>query len=85
MKRSFLAALLASGILGLAGCSKEEPEGTAEKMGKQIDEAAENIQKQVAETAEAAGDQAAEAKAALGAAMEAKGKEMQEQAEESKQ
>jgi hypothetical protein len=77
MNRSFLTVLLVSGILGVVGCSKEEPEGAAEKMGKQIDEAADSIQTQVEETAQAAGEQAAEAKAELGAAMEAKGKEMQ--------
>jgi hypothetical protein len=77
MNRSILPVLLISGILGAVGCSKEEPEGTAEQMGKKIDEAAESIQTQVAETAEAAGERAAEAKAELGAAMESKGKEVQ--------
>jgi hypothetical protein len=77
MNRSLLPILLISGILGVVGCSKEEPEGTAEQMGKKIDEAAESIQKQVAETAEAAGERAADAKAELGAAMESKGKEIQ--------
>ena len=83
MKHSFLAVLFVSSIVGVVGCSKEEPDGTAEKMGKKIDEAAESMQKQVAETAEAAGERAAEAKAELGTAMEAKGKEMREKAEES--
>jgi hypothetical protein len=72
-------------MLGVVGCSKEEPEGTEERTGKQIDEAAEAIQKQVAETAQAAREQAVEAKAEPGAAMEAKGKDMQEKAEESSQ
>lgn len=85
MKQSFLAVLLISGILGVVGCSKEEPEGTAEQMGKQIDEAAESIQKQVEETAEAASERAAEAKAQLGAALEEKAKEMQERSEGSSQ
>jgi hypothetical protein len=78
--------LLISGILGIVGCSKEEePAGTAEKMGKQIDEAAASIRTQVEETAQAAREQATKAKAELGAAIEAKGKEMQEKAEESSQ
>jgi hypothetical protein len=34
MNRSLLTVLLSSGILGFVGCSKEEPEGTAEQMGK---------------------------------------------------
>jgi len=77
MKRSFVAALLVSGILGVVGCSKEEPEGTAEKMGKQIDEAAKTIQKDVADAAEATREKAAETKAELGAALEEKAKQMQ--------
>jgi len=77
MKRSFVAALLVSGILGVVGCSKEEPEGTAEKMGKQIDEAAKTIQKDVADAAEATREKAAETKAELGAALEKKAKQMQ--------
>jgi hypothetical protein len=72
MQRSLVSALLFSVILGLSACSKEEPEGTAEKLGKQIDEAAESAQQQTAE-----------ARAELGAAMEEKGKELQEEAEKS--
>lgn len=75
MQRSLVSAFLLSIILGLNACSKEEPaEGAAEKAGKKIDEAAESAQKQTAET-----------KAELGTAMEAKGKEMKEEAEKSSQ
>jgi hypothetical protein len=68
VQRSLLSAVVFSAILGLGACSKEEPEGTAEKLGKQIDEGVESAQQQVAETS-----------AELGAAMEKKGKEIQEQ------
>ena len=74
MQRSLLSAFLLSVILGLGACSKEEPEGTAEKMGKKVDEAVETAQNQAAET-----------KAELGTAMAEKGKEMQEEAEKSSQ
>lgn len=77
MQRSFLFTILFSIILGLSACSKEEPEGTAEKMGKKVDEAAETVQKQAAEAVEATQEQAAETKAELGAAIEEKAKEMQ--------
>jgi len=77
MKHSLISALLVSVVLGVVGCSKEEPEGTAEKMGKQIDKAAETIQKEVADAGEATREQAAEAKAELGAALEEKAKQMQ--------
>jgi hypothetical protein len=73
-QRSLASALLFSVILGLGACSKEEPEGTAEKLGKQIDEAAESAQEKAAETG-----------AELGTAMEEKGKEMHEEAEKSTQ
>jgi hypothetical protein len=69
IQRSIVSAVVISAILGLGACSKEEPEGSAEKMGKQIDEAVESAQQQAAET-----------KAELGAAMEEKGEEMQEEA-----
>ena len=85
MLRSLLSVFLLSFILGLGACSKEEPEGTAEKMGKKVDEAVESAQEQVSETAEAAQTQAAETKAEIGAAMEEKGKEMKAEAEKSSQ
>jgi len=74
IQRSLVSAVVFSVILGLGACSKEEPEGSAEKLGKKIDEAAESAQRQAAET-----------RAEVGAAMEEKGKEMQEQAEKSGQ
>jgi len=77
MKNSFVLAFLLSVALGLTACSKEEPEGTAEQMGKKIDEAAESIQKETAKAVEATQEQTAEAKAELGAALEEKAKEMQ--------
>ena len=85
MQRSLVSAFLLSFILGLGACSKEEPEGTAEKMGKKVDQAVESAEEQVSEVAEAARKQAAETKAALGTAMEEKGKEMKEEAEKSSQ
>jgi uncharacterized lipoprotein len=80
MKQSFVLTALVSAVLGLSACSKEEPEGTAEQMGKKIDEAAESMQKQVSEAAEATQEQAAETRAEIGAALEEKGKEMQGEA-----
>jgi hypothetical protein len=77
MSRLSVFAFLLSLVVGIAGCSKEEPEGPAEKMGKQIDEAAETMKEETVEAAEATQEQAAEAKAALGEAMEETGKEMQ--------
>ena len=70
MQRSLVCAVVFSAILGLGACSKEEPEGSAEKVGKQIDQAVESAQQQAAET-----------RADIGAAIEEKGKEIQEQAE----
>jgi hypothetical protein len=69
IQRSLVSAVVLSAILGLGACSKEEPEGSAEKLGKQIDQAVESAQQQAAET-----------KADIGAAMEKKGKELQENA-----
>jgi len=83
MQRSVISILLLSVILGLGACSKEEPEGAAEKMGKKVDEAAESAQKQASQAVEAVEKQAAETKAEVGAAMEGKGKEMQEEAKSS--
>jgi predicted solute-binding protein len=85
MQRSLVSAFLLSFSLGLAACSKKEPEGTAEKMGKKVDEAVESAEEQVSESVEAAQKQAAETKAELGTAMEEKGKEMREEAEKSSQ
>lgn len=85
MQRSLVSASLLSFILGLGACSKEEPEGTAEKMGKKVDEAVESAQEQVSESVEAAHKQADETKVELGTAMEEKGKEMKEEAEKSSQ
>ena len=81
MQRSLLSAFLLSVILGLGACSKEEPEGAAEKMGKNVDEAVESAQEQVSEAVETAQKQAAETKAELGTAMEEGGKELKEEAE----
>ena len=53
MQRSLLSAFLLSFILGLGACSKEEPEGSAEKMGKKVDEAVESAEEQVSESVEA--------------------------------
>jgi hypothetical protein len=78
MKQTLVPALLMSAILGVVGCTKEEPEGTAEQMGKKMDEAAESVREDVAAAGEAAQEQAAEAKSELGAAMEEEGKKMQE-------
>jgi F0F1-type ATP synthase membrane subunit b/b' len=83
MQRSLVSAFLLSVILGLGACSKEEPEGTAENIGKKVDEAVESAEEQVSESVEAAQKQAAETKAEVGAAMEEKGKEMKEEAEKS--
>jgi uncharacterized protein YjbJ (UPF0337 family) len=84
-QRSLVSILLLSVILGLSACSKEEPEGTAEKLGKKVDETVESAQEQVSEAVEATEKQVVETKAGLGAAMEEKGKEMQGKAEESSQ
>lgn len=46
-------------------------------MGKKIDEATTSMQKQASEAMDATQEQAAQAKAALGTAMEEKGKELQ--------
>ena len=70
MQRSLVSALVFGAILGLGACSKEEPEGNAEKLGKQIDKAVESAQQEAAET-----------RADIGAAIEEKGKEIQEQTE----
>ena len=69
MQRSLISAVVFSAILGMGACSKEEPEGNAEKLGKQIDQAVESAEQQAAET-----------RADIGAAIEEKGKEIQEQA-----
>jgi hypothetical protein len=66
-----------STVLGLSACGKEEPEGTAEQMGKKIDEAAESVKEEAATAAEATEAKVDETKAELGAAMEEKAKEMQ--------
>ena len=78
-------ALVVGVTLVAVGCSKEEPEGTAEKMGKKVDEAAETARQEVTEAVEATQEQAAEAKAQLGTAMKDKGEEMQKEAETSKE
>ena len=65
MRFSPVLALVVGVTLGVVGCSKEEPEGTAEQMGKKIDDAAESVQKEVTAAAEATQEQAAEAKAQL--------------------
>jgi len=70
-------AFLLSFVVVAAGCSKEEPEGPAEKAGKQIDEATETLKNKAAEAAKATQEQAAETKAAVGEALEKTGKEMQ--------
>lgn len=77
MKRSFVSVFLLGAVVGLSACSKEEPEGTAEQMGKKIDEATESVQKETEKAVEATQEQAAETKAALGAKLEEKAKEMQ--------
>ena len=78
MQRSLVSAFLLSVVLGLGACSQEGTEGTAEQAGQKIDETVEAAQAQVSEAVEATEKHAAEAKAGLGAAMEEKGKEMQE-------
>lgn len=85
MRPALIRTSLLSLILGLSACSKEEPEGTAEKMGKKIDEAAEAVQKKTLAAVEATEKQATETKAKLGAAMEEMGKQLREAAEKSSQ
>jgi hypothetical protein len=75
MKRSFVFGVLVSIVLGLSACSKEEPAGTAEQMGKKVDEATTSMQKEASGAMDAAQEQAAQAKAASGAALEEKAKE----------
>lgn len=77
MQRSFASALLFSAVIGMTACSKEEPEGAAEQMGKKIDETAESIKQEAGKAAEATQEKADETKAAVGAALEETGKEMQ--------
>jgi uncharacterized lipoprotein len=85
MQRSFVSVHVFSVVLALSACSKEEPEGSAEKLGKKIDEAVEFAQEQTSGAVESAQRQVAETKSTLGTAMEEKGKKMQEKAEESTQ
>ena len=67
--KPFLAALVLAFGFAVAGCDKE-PEGTAEKAGKAIDEAAENAGDAIKDATEDAGEKIEEAGAAVKKAAE---------------
>lgn len=79
--RPLAVVLLLAGVPVLAGCGEEEEKGTAEQLGKQLDETLEKAGEAMKEAAEEAGAEMDEAGEAVKEAVEEAGEAIKEETE----